>query len=385
MKISNAIKEKLKNIIAEKKSQEKKPNIPLYGKDAKLVSGDVFRLPIGDAFRSLIKYLKTKSSQKHYLSPIKSGIVTFEIKNTLKKAVITFLALGIYFSITDIYVNSQNKANTITDDFSIGNVIEDELGNNIEIDENGQINPYPINKEEQNKIIENFKKFSADQFKNWNIDGEISKIISVDSLQINEVVTAGTFMNYLVTVKLEVIDERENTNVIEMQFFADQDFVFSTSDQSDIDKLNEVMAYLNNPDMCGIYNVTTMSDMAEEIKNLLIERGNKNIYFVGDVIWAQRNSGDIIYKIPVYNNDGTITIWSTTIDKTLDIDAEGLAPEQAFLNQLEGNGDYFSASEETNNTDLITINSILSEFQQDQENASDENNLDDEEEDFNEK
>lgn len=385
MKISNAIKEKLKNIIAEKKSQEKKPNIPLYGKDAKLVSGDVFRLPIGDAFRSLIKYLKTKSSQKHYLSPIKSGIVTFEIKNTLKKAVIIFLALGIYFSITDIYVNSQNKANTITDDFSIGNVIEDELGNNIEIDENGQINPYPINKEEQNKIIENFKKFSADQFKNWNIDGEISKIISVDSLQINEVVTAGTFMNYLVTVKLEVIDERENTNVIEMQFFADQDFVFSTSDQSDIDKLNEVMAYLNNPDMCGIYNVTTMSNMAEEIKNLLIERGNKNIYFVGDVIWAQRNSGDIIYKIPVYNNDGTITIWSTTIDKTLDIDAEGLAPEQAFLNQLEGNGDYFSASEETNNTDLITINSILSEFQQDQENASDENNLDDEEEDFNEK
>ena len=384
MKISNAIKEKLKNIIAEKKSQEKKPNIPLYGKDAKLVSGDVFRLPIGDAFRSIIKYLKTKSSQKHYLSPIKSGIVTFEIKNTLKKAVIAFLALGIYFSITDIYVNSQNKANTITDDFSIGNVIEDELGNNIEIDENGQINPYPINKEEQNKIIENFKKFSADQFKNWNIDGEISKIISVDSLQINEVVTAGTFMNYLVTVKLEVIDERENTNVIEMQFFADQDFVFSTSDQSDIDKLNEVMAYLNNPDMCGIYNVTTMSDMAEEIKNLLIERGNKNIYFVGDVIWAQRNSGDIIYKIPVYNNDGTITIWSTTIDKTLDIDAEGLAPEQAFLNQLEGNGDYFSASEETNNTDLITINSILSEFQQDQENASDENNLD-EEEDFNEK
>ena len=385
MKISNAIKEKLKNIIAEKKSQEKKPNIPLYGKDAKLVSGDVFRLPIGDAFRSLIKYLKTKSSQKHYLSPIKSGIVTFEIKNTLKKAVITFLALGIYFSITDIYVNSQNKANTITDDFSIGNVIEDELGNNIEIDENGQINPYPINKEEQNKVIDNFKKFSADQFKNWNIDGEISKIISVDSLQINEVVTAGTFMNYLVTVKLEVIDERENTNVIEMQFFADQDFVFSTSDQSDIDKLNEVMAYLNNPDMCGIYNVTTMSDMAEEIKNLLIERGNKNIYFVGDVIWAQRNSGDIIYKIPVYNNDGTITIWSTTIDKTLDIDAEGLAPEQAFLNQLEGNGDYFTASEETNNTDLITINSILSEFQQDQENASDENNLDDEEEDFNEK
>ena len=385
MKISNAIKEKLKNIIAEKKSQEKKPNIPLYGKDAKLVSGDVFRLPIGDAFRSIIKYLKTKSSQKHYLSPIKSGIVTFEIKNTLKKAVITFLALGIYFSITDIYVNSQNKANTITDDFSIGNVIEDELGNNIEIDENGQINPYPINKEEQNKIIENFKKFSADQFKNWNIDGEISKIISVDSLQINEVVTAGTFMNYLVTVKLEVIDERENTNVIEMQFFADQDFVFSTSDQSDIDKLNEVMAYLNNPDMCGIYNVTTMSDMAEEIKNLLIEHGNKNIYFVGDVIWAQRNSGDIIYKIPVYNNDGTITIWSTTIDKTLDIDAEGLAPEQAFLNQLEGNGDYFSASEETNNTDLITINSILSEFQQDQENASDENNLDEEEEDFNEK
>lgn len=385
MKISNAIKEKLKNIIAEKKSQEKKPNIPLYGKDAKLVSGDVFRLPIGDAFRSIIKYLKTKSSQKHYLSPIKSGLVTFEIKNTLKKAVIAFLALGIYFSITDIYVNSQNKANTITDDFSIGNVIEDELGNNIEIDENGQINPYPINKEEQNKIIENFKKFSADQFKNWNIDGEISKIISVDSLQINEVITAGTFMNYLVTVKLEVIDERKNTNVIEMQFFADQDFVFSTSDQSDIDKLNEVMAYLNNPDMCGIYNVTTMSDMAEEIKNLLIERGNKNIYFVGDVIWAQRNSGDIIYKIPVYNNDGTITIWSTTIDKTLDIDAEGLAPEQAFLNQLEGNGDYFSASEETNNTDLITINSILSEFQQDQENASDENNLDDEEEDFNEK
>ena len=104
-----------------------------------------------------------------------------------------------------------------------------------------------------------------------------------------------------------------------MQFYADQNFNLSTDQMSDLDKLNEVVSYLQDPDMCGLYNISCMSKDYQKIKELLIERGY-NVLYVGDSQWAAAKDGSIIYKIPVYNSDGSITVWSSDIETTTSID-----------------------------------------------------------------
>lgn len=81
-------------------------------------------------------------------------------------------------------------------------------------------------------------------------------------------------------------------------------------------------------------------------------------------IWATANSGDIIYKIPVYNQDGTTVVWTSTIQSTPQIDALGLTAEEALLAQFSGGTEYFSPINQSQQN-VAKIQEILTEFQTD--------------------
>ena len=110
------------------------------------------------------------------------------------------------------------------------------------------------------------QSYIAQDAANFGIEGQISKILSLSSFQLDEVLQSGTFTNYLVSLKFMV----ENT-VYDMQFYADKNFNLSTDQMSDLDKLNEVVSYLQDPDMCGLYNISCMSKDYQKIKELLID------------------------------------------------------------------------------------------------------------------
>ena len=158
-----------------------------------------------------------------------------------------------------------------------------------------------------------------------------------------------------------------------MQFWADKRFVMSEEDKSDIDKINEFYSFILSPDNCALFNISPMSEKSVQIMNILKQRGN-NVAFVGEAIWATANSGDIIYKIPVYNNDGTVVVWTSTIEKSMQIDMQGLMPEDALIKQFEeDNVEYFSPIDQSQKN-VSEIQKILIEFQSDISNAKIINN-----------
>lgn len=302
----------------------------------------------------------------------------YRIKSFLKSVIILGSCVGIYLTSSTLYVLYNNKAQNLTNDFDTDKVIDDN-GNEIEVDDNGQINPYPVSDEEKQQVISKYKQFLSNEAKNFGITDVINKIISVDCIQIREQIIEDTYKNYLITIKFETTDKKNNSNTYELQYYADKDFSLTTTDQSDVNKLNELINYLQNPDYCALYNLNQMSELSKEIMDILINRGNKDISFVGQSIKTQHNSGDTLYLIPVYHTDGKIDVWTTSIQSTQDLEFEfgswyedQLAPEKAFIEQLAGKDEYFTKTEKSSGSSLTEINSILQEYQDSNKDAEED-------------
>ena len=277
------------------------------------------------------------------------------------------LVVAVYMTGVELYLAQANKEQTLTDDFDTDNTIKDPNGNHIETDENGQINPFPVTDEEKQAVIEKITNSIAQDAQNYGVKDKIVSIDAVSVVQINQVATSGTFSNYLYSIRFST-----TSNTYDMQFWADNLFAMSEEEKSDIDKLNEFYNFILSPDNCALFNIAPMSESSIQIKNVLNERGN-NVAFVGETIWATANSGDIIYKIPVYNQDGTTVVWTSTIQSTPQIDALGLTAEEALLKQFSDGTEYFSPINQSQQN-VAEIQEILTEFQSDISNAKIINN-----------
>ena len=315
-----------------------------------------------------IAEILTKAKEK--LKDLTSGETAAWIRPKLQKAckIFTTLVCAAFFwwHSNELYISWMNSKNTVTiDDFPPDQVIVGQPNEDVEFDDEGKVDPYPVSEEEKQQILQQMQSYIAQDAANFGIEGQISKILSLSSFQLDEVLQSGTFTNYLVSLKFMV----ENT-VYDMQFYADKNFNLSTDQMSDLDKLNEVVSYLQDPDMCGLYNISCMSKDYQKIKELLIERGY-NVLYVGDSQWAAAKDGSIIYKIPVYNSDGSITVWSSDIETTTSIDISYATPEQAFLAQLQEEEEeaLFSPQAAAENDNFIAVNNVLAEFQTEEQSA----------------
>lgn len=275
----------------------------------------------------------------------------------LKATTAVVLFFAVYLTGVEIHLMLTNQAQTIVDDFNDQNTIKDENGNQIETDENGQINPYPVTIEQQQAIINKVKNQLAQDAKNFGITDAISSIDSIDFVTINEKEVAGTFSNYLYSIKFTTATNTQ----YEAEFWADSMFQLSQEDQSLVDKLNEFLDYLLDPDKCALYNISTMSNEEQQIQNILSSKGNQADY-VGQAIWAMANSGDIIYKIPVYLSDGTVDVWTADIANSLKIDSLGITPEEALIGQFTNGEIYFEKTAQSQNS-VQEIEDICNEFQ----------------------
>lgn len=270
--------------------------------------------------------------EKSYKSPKKKTKMGF-----LKVTSGLVLLVAVYQAAISLYLTNVNKEQNFANDFGTGSVIQDPNGNGFETDDNGQINPFPVTDKEKKTIINNIKNAIARDAKNFNINEQVESIDGVNLVKINQIETSGTFSNYLYSIRFSTASSK-----YDMQFWADNVFLMSEEDKSDVDKLNEFYKFIFSSNDCALYNIAPMNAMSAQIMNILNERGS-DVAFVGEVIWATASSNDIIYKIPVYNNDGTVVVWTSTIAQTKQIDNEGLTAEEALIKQLqEGNVEYFS-------------------------------------------
>lgn len=270
--------------------------------------------------------------EKSYKSPKKKTKMGF-----LKVTSELLLLVAVYQAVISLYLTNANKEQNFTNDFGTGSVIQDPNGNGFETDDNGQINPFPVTDEEKKAIINNIKNAIARDAKNFNINEQVESIDGVNLVKINQIETSGTFSNYLYSIRFSTASSK-----YDMQFWADNVFLMSEEDKSDVDKLNEFYSFILSPNDCALFNIAPMNEMSAQIMNILNKRGS-DVAFVGEVIWARASSNDIIYKIPVYNNDGTVVVWTSTIAQTKQIDNEGLTAEEALIKQLqEENVEYFS-------------------------------------------
>lgn len=301
------------------------------------------------------KNKKTKEIKPKEYKPPKKKIKGMGVLKSFTKVLLVF---AVYTACVEFYLAQANKEQTLTNDFDTENSIKDENGNNIETDENGQINPFPVTDEEKQAVIEKITNSIAQDAQNYGVKDKIVSIDAVSVVQINQVATSGTFSNYLYSIRFST-----TSNTYDMQFWADNLFAMSEEEKSDIDKLNEFYNFILSPDNCALFNIAPMSESSIQIKNVLNERGN-NVAFVGETIWATANSGDIIYKIPVYNQDGTTVVWTSTIQSTPQIDALGLTAEEALLKQFSDGTEYFSPINQSQQN-VAEIQEILTEFQTD--------------------
>ncbi len=270
--------------------------------------------------------------EKSYKSPKKKTKMGF-----LKVTSELLVLVAVYQIAVSLYLTNANKEQNFTNDFDTGSVIQDPNGNGFETDDNGQINPFPVTDKEKKAIINNIKNAIARDAKNFKINEQVESIDGVNLVKINQIETSGTFLNYLYSIRFSTASSK-----YDMQFWADNVFLMSEEDKSDVDKLNEFYSFILSPDNCALFNISPMNAMSAQIMNILNKRGS-DVAFVGEVIWARASSNDIIYKIPVYNNDGTVVVWTSTIAQTKQIDNEGLTAEEALIKQLqEENVEYFS-------------------------------------------
>ena len=132
-----------KNVKSDIKNIEKIIHIPLYR-------------PFSSFELKKLEKLEKKNKKPKEIKPKEYKPPKKKIKGmgVLKSFTKVLLVFAVYTACVEFYLAQANKEQTLTDDFDTENSIKDENGNNIETDENGQINPFPVTDEEKQAVIE---------------------------------------------------------------------------------------------------------------------------------------------------------------------------------------------------------------------------------------
>lgn len=342
----------------EKKVQLKNGS-PLYYEDNKLFNGEVFY------FNNKSKKSSTNKENKKIYNELnlatKPSYKSKLITKIAKRFVFIVLATSIYTNLFNLYLASQNQTQNIQTDFDVDHTFDDD---ELETDENGQIIVDVSTDEEKEQILQKLKDLIMRDSANYGQNFvSIKKIISIDQISMKDIAIGNTFDNYLISIKFETI----NNEIYDMQFYADAPFELSDESSTSLDKISELIKYLNDPNKTAIFGYTKETQTREEIKNLVEKKLNKEILFVGEMFYYTKNSGDFVYKMPLYylDENGQINtlLYSTSINSTFEIIAQGLDPEHALLAQLNGESEeYFIEESSTNNTSFNSINKVISSY-----------------------
>ena len=342
----------------EKKVQLKNGS-PLYYEDNKLFNGEVFY------FNNKSKKSSTNKENKKIYNELnlatKPSYNSKLITKIAKRFVFIVLATSIYTNLFNLYLASQNQTQNIQTDFDVDHTFDDD---ELETDENGQIIVDVSTDEEKEQILQKLKDLIMRDSANYGQNFvSIKKIISIDQISMKDIAIDNTFDNYLISIKFETI----NNEIYDMQFYADAPFELSDESSTSLDKISELIKYLNDPNKTAIFGYTKETQTREEIKNLVEKKLNKEILFVGEMFYYTKNSGDFVYKMPLYylDENGQINtlLYSTSINSTFEIIAQGLDPEHALLAQLNGESEeYFIEESSTNNTSFNSINKVISSY-----------------------
>lgn len=356
----------MKKELNNKNKKILKINTPLYNQKPKLYAGEVFY----SIFQTISKNLKKdkKSDYKNSFKPPLKHNYSYNISlKLMKTATICLMSFSIYFNSVELYLASQNKIQNLTPDFDVGNTIEDDTGeNDFEVDDNGQINTDVSTDEEKEEILNKLYNLILRDCKNFGINiSSIKTLLSIDQIQMKDEVVSQTFDNYLISIKFQ----GNNDKIYDMQFFADTTFEFAKENMSSLDKIGNVVEFLNNPNKSALFGYSYMNNYRTEMKSLVEENLKQKIDYVGEMFYYIKISGDLVYKIPFYfknaSGENQILVYSTSIDTTLDITAKNLDPEEALLSQLKGSGEkYYTEEIVTNSQDIKNINNIISSYQE---------------------
>ena len=343
----------------EKKVQLKNGS-PLYYEDNKLFNGEVFY------FNNKSKKSSTNKENKKIYSELnlatKPSYNSKLITKIAKRFVFIILATSIYTNLFNLYLASQNQTQNIQTDFDVDHTFDDD--DELETDENRQIIVDVSTDEEKEQILQKLKDLIMRDSANYGQNFvSIKKVISIDQILMKDIAIDNTFDNYLISIKFETI----NNEIYDMQFYADAPFELSDESSTSLDKISELIKYLNDPNKTAIFGYTKETQTREEIKNLVEKKLNKELLFVGEMFYYTKNSGDFVYKMPLYylDENGQINtlLYSTSINSTFEIIAQGLDPEHALLAQLNGEGEeYFIEESSTNNTSFNSINKVISSY-----------------------
>ena len=342
----------------EKKVQLKNGS-PLYYEDNKLFNGEVFY------FNNKSKKSSTNKENKKIYNELnlatKPSYNSKLITKIAKRFVFIILATSIYTNLFNLYLASQNQTQNIQTDFDVDHTFDDD---ELETDENGQIIVDVSTDEEKEQILQKLKDLIMRDSANYGQNFvSIKKVISIDQISMKDIAIDNNFDNYLISIKFETI----NNEIYDIQFYADAPFELSDESSTSLDKISELIKYLNDPNKTAIFGYTKETQTRGEIKNLVEKKLNKEILFVGEMFYYTKNSGDFVYKMPLYylDENGQINtlLYSTSINSTFEIIAQGLDPEHALLAQLNGESEeYFIEESSTNNTSFNSINKVISSY-----------------------
>lgn len=338
------------------KTKQLKNMSPLYHENNKFYKGPVFY------FMDKPKN-KNKNNKKVYNEYNLANKSTLPNK-LVKNCIIAVLAGLIYTNGFDIYLSSKNTTQNIQNDFDVDNTIENPFGEEeIETDENGQIIVDVSTDEEKQEILQKIKDLILRDSNNYgqNLVG-IKDIISIDEIPLKEIAEENTFDNYLISIKFETI----NNEIYDMQFYADVPFELPEIELTSLDKISELIKYLNDSNKTAIYGYSQESQIRQEIKGLIEDKLDTEIFYVGEPFFYKINSGDLLYRIPAYykdkNNQINIVLYST-IDTAINIMAQDLEPQQMLIDYLKNSEENtFTQTIIKNGTSFQSINSILSSY-----------------------
>lgn len=179
----------------------------------------------------------------------------------------------------------------------------DNNGNDFEIGPDGQIDIDTMTEEEK-QILLNSANSVLMQNANWYLEDEakiekINQIVSVSSFPYNEYAEDNEYDKNFVSILLNANDN---------QFYALNYLTgdeFSSTTESSKTVLSDFLLFLQ--DNCAADSCSQMSEQGKQIQEL-----DENTVFVGDAICGYDSNNRECYRVPVYQNDGTVTVYSTT-------------------------------------------------------------------------
>ncbi len=270
----------------------------------------------------------------------------------LKIAAAAFTTGALAFLLYDVIVDSlYNSGPPVVNPFVPDNVW-DNNNNNLEFDDSGNIITDKMTDADKVIVTGQIEELLFDDAhsRGQTDVGNIKQVLSISLLPYNLREENNNNNKYFLSILFK--DEK---NTYTLNYFTGSDF--SSQAESGKDYFSDFTQYLNYN--CALYNCSKMDDVALEAKNALGEQ----VLHVGKHYLGYRQNGDRYYYIPVYNQDGSVTMYSTWNSP---IDAYELNPMEEFLKQVSNpdSEKVFQSTNPTRSTSLDKVVEILDDCRQ---------------------